>query len=64
MIPPTQKPVRIKRCIGIKLWTINNIMRWTGFRFYVSPAEDEDGDTHVGILWWGWPNDMGEKRGG
>ena len=46
--------------VKCKLWSINGWLRFTGFRVFISPATSEQEDTYLGVMWWGWPNDMGK----
>lgn len=51
--------------LSIALWTINNLLRFSGFRFYIEKIQtgpdDEDYETRIGILWWGSPFNDGSK---
>lgn len=40
----------------IKLWSINRILRWTGFRLCVGTenVNDPDSWTLIGFRFWGW----------
>lgn len=52
--------------LSIALWTINNLLRFTGFRVYVEMLETPEGDdyeTRIGILWWGSPFNDGSRKG-
>lgn len=52
--------------ISVKLWTINNLLRFTGFRIFCETViySDyiEDSETGIGIMWWGSPFNDGSNR--
>ncbi len=45
---------QILRLVMVDLWTINRILRWTGWRLIVSPADDDNPTTRIGFAYWGW----------
>lgn len=48
------------KTISCELWSINRILRWTGFRLYVQmdvrrgDPFDPKTPTRIGIGWYGW----------
>lgn len=38
----------------IKLWTINRVLRWFGFRVCVNVDPDPEAWTLIGFKWYGW----------
>ncbi len=52
--------------VSVNLWTINNILRFTGFRVFftrtVHSNDPEDYTTRVGIVWCGSPFNDGSNR--
>ena len=46
----------------IKLWSINSVLRYTGFRVILDVDTDPDTDTLVGVEWYGLPGSLGWDR--
>ena len=50
----------VRRCLAVRLGTINRWLRWTGFVVTVVLNEedtgaDDDWTTAIGVYWRGWP---------
>lgn len=54
-----------KRCVSVRLWTVNRWLRWTGWRLFVAfpAAVSVDhatgqaafvGPLSLGLVWYGW----------
>ena len=51
----TPKQVKFR---GVELWSINRVLRWTGFRLTVQMAPEQP--TKIGVSFWGWGFRSGE----
>jgi hypothetical protein len=38
----------------IRLWSINRVLRWFGFRLAISLPSTPDGWSTIGFVWYGW----------
>jgi hypothetical protein len=38
----------------IKLWTVNRVLRWFGFRLAIQVGPSPDDWSLIGLKWYGW----------
>jgi hypothetical protein len=41
------------KTISCELWSINRLIKWTGFRLFVDVPE-KPAPVRVGLIFWGW----------
>ena len=52
--PSKRKDGKPNPSVMVELWTINNWLRWTGWRLTVALPDAPDEPTRVGLTYWGW----------